>query len=88
MKLTFSWLKDHLETTADVATIADTLTMLGLEVESIEDRAKRRCRPSPSPIVKEAKKHPNADKLQRLPGRYRHGNRAGRRAARPMRAPA
>ena len=32
MKLTFSWLKDHLETTADVATIADTLTMLGLEV--------------------------------------------------------
>jgi len=48
MKLTFSWLKDHLDTAANVATVADTLTMLGLEVESIEDRA-RRWHPSLSP---------------------------------------
>src|SRR5215813_5651691 len=62
MKLTFSWLKDHLDTQADVATIANTLTMLGLEVESIEDRAKALA-PFTVAYVKEAKKHPNADKL-------------------------
>ena len=42
MKFSLSWLKDHLDTTADIATVANTLTMLGLEVESIEDRAKAR----------------------------------------------
>jgi phenylalanyl-tRNA synthetase beta chain len=62
MKLTFSWLRDHLDTTADIATIADTLTMLGLEVESIEDRAKALALFTVA-YVKEAKKHPNADKL-------------------------
>src|SRR5262249_6156461 len=62
MKLTFSWLKDHLDTTADIDTIANTLTMLGLEVESIEDRAKALA-PFTVAYVKEAKKHPNADKL-------------------------
>jgi phenylalanyl-tRNA synthetase beta chain len=62
MKLTLSWLKDHLDTSADVQTIADTLTMLGLEVESIEDRAKALA-PFTVAYVKEAKKHPNADKL-------------------------
>jgi phenylalanyl-tRNA synthetase beta chain len=62
MKFTLSWLKDHLDTTADVAAIADTLTMLGLEVESIEDRAKALA-PFTVAYVKEAKKHPNADKL-------------------------
>jgi len=62
MKLTFSWLKDHLDTSADIATVADTLTMLGLEVESIEDRAKALA-PFTVAFVKEATKHPNADKL-------------------------
>ena len=63
MKTTFSWLKDHLDTTADVQSIADTLTMLGLEVESIEDRAKALA-PFTVAYVKEATKHPNADKLR------------------------
>ena len=63
MKLTFSWLKDHLDTSADIATIADALTMLGLEVESIEDRAKALA-PFTVAYVKEATKHPNADKLR------------------------
>ncbi|KAF0144518.1 MAG: phenylalanyl-tRNA synthetase beta chain [Rhodospirillaceae bacterium] len=36
MKFTLSWLKEHLETSATVAEIADTLTMIGLEVESVE----------------------------------------------------
>src|SRR5262249_33102089 len=41
---------------------AATLTMLGLEVESVEDRAKALA-PFTVAYVKEAKKHPNADKL-------------------------
>ena len=63
MKLTLAWLKDHLDTQADVATIADTLTMLGLEVESVEDRAKALA-PFTVAYVKEATQHPNADKLR------------------------
>ena len=33
MKFTLSWLKDHLETEADVQQIAEAMTMAGLEVE-------------------------------------------------------
>ena len=39
MKLTLSWLKDHLDTTASLAEIVDTLTRIGLEVEAVEDPA-------------------------------------------------
>ncbi len=35
MKFTLSWLKEHLETTADVNEIAETLTRIGLEVEEV-----------------------------------------------------
>ena len=35
MKFTLSWLKEHLETDADLATIVDTLTRVGLEVEGV-----------------------------------------------------
>ena len=38
MKFTLSWLKDHLDTDESVAAIADKLTMIGLEVESITDK--------------------------------------------------
>ncbi len=34
MKFTLSWLKDHLETEATLADIAETLTRVGLEVEA------------------------------------------------------
>ena len=37
MKFTFSWLKDHLETTHSLTEIRDALPMLGLEVESLSD---------------------------------------------------
>ena len=37
MKFTLSWLKEHLDTDADADTIADKLTTIGLEVESITD---------------------------------------------------
>ncbi|HEY7687385.1 MAG TPA: phenylalanine--tRNA ligase subunit beta, partial [Dongiaceae bacterium] len=63
MKFTLSWLKDHLDTGADVDTLAARLTMLGLEVESVADRAKDLA-PFTVAYVKEAKPHPNADKLR------------------------
>ena len=39
MKFTLSWLKDHLETDAPLNEITDKLTSLGLELESLHDRA-------------------------------------------------
>ena len=63
MKFTFSWLKNHLDTDADVDSIAKRLTMLGLEVEDVADRAKDLA-PFTVAYVKEAKPHPNADKLR------------------------
>ena len=63
MKFTLSWLKQHLDTDADLATISRTLTMIGLEVEGIEDRAKD-LKPFTIGYVVEAAQHPNADKLR------------------------
>ena len=40
MKFTLAWLKEHLETDASLGTIVDKLTMIGLEVERVEDKAK------------------------------------------------
>jgi phenylalanyl-tRNA synthetase beta chain len=39
MKFTLSWLKEHLETSASLETITETLTRIGLEVEAVEDKA-------------------------------------------------
>jgi len=63
MKFTLSWLKMHLETAASVEDIADKLTALGLEVESIEDKA-RALAPFVVARVISAEQHPNADKLR------------------------
>ena len=63
MKFTLSWLKDHLETEADAQTVADKLTSIGLEVESIED-AGARLKDFTVAHVISAEKHPNADKLK------------------------
>ena len=38
MKLTLNWLREHLDTNADIKVIESTLTNIGLEVESIQDR--------------------------------------------------
>ena len=40
MKFTLSWLKEHLDTDASLDDIVAKLTMVGLEVESVEDKAK------------------------------------------------
>ena len=63
MKFTLSWLNDHLDTTAGVEEIAGQLTMLGLEVDGVTDRA-RGMEDFVVAEVIEAKQHPDADKLQ------------------------
>jgi phenylalanyl-tRNA synthetase beta chain len=65
MKFTLSWLRDHLDTSADAATIADTLTRIGLEVESVDNPAEA-LRPFKVARVLTAERHPQADKLQVL----------------------
>jgi phenylalanyl-tRNA synthetase beta chain len=63
MKFTFAWLKEHLDTDHALGAIADKLTMIGLEVERIEDKAKLFA-PFVIARVVDAKQHPNADRLR------------------------
>jgi phenylalanyl-tRNA synthetase beta chain len=63
MKFTLSWLKDHLDTDGPLERLADKLTMIGLEVEDIADKAAA-LKPFVIAKVITAGKHPNADKLQ------------------------
>lgn len=65
MKFPLSWLKQHLETDADPATIADALTAVGLEVEEVVNPAEALA-PFRVAKVLTAEKHPQADKLQVL----------------------
>ena len=64
MKFTLSWLKDHLETDATLEEIVEKLTLIGLEVEDVDDKSQF----DPFKIAKvlTAEKHPDADKLQVL----------------------
>ena len=64
MKFTLSWLKDHLETDASLDEIVERLTSIGLEVESVDDRAV--FKPFRIAKVLSAERHPDADKLQVL----------------------
>ncbi|MBI1327664.1 MAG: phenylalanine--tRNA ligase subunit beta [Alphaproteobacteria bacterium] len=63
MKFTIGWLKDHLDTKASTEEICKSLTAIGLEVESVEDRAAIYA-PFKVAHVVEAEKHPNADRLR------------------------
>ncbi len=63
MKFTLAWLKEHLDTDRPLGELADKLTMIGLEVERIEDKAKLFA-PFTVARVIEAKQHPNADRLR------------------------
>jgi phenylalanyl-tRNA synthetase beta chain len=63
MKCTLSWLKEHLDTTADAATIAATLSNTGLEVEEVIDRGAALEKFVIAHVI-EAKPHPNADRLR------------------------
>jgi len=64
MKFTLSWLKDHLETDATLEEIVEKLTLIGLEVEDVDDKSQF----APFKIAKvlTAEKHPDADKLKVL----------------------
>jgi phenylalanyl-tRNA synthetase beta chain len=63
VKFTLSWLKDHLDTEADAAAVADAMTMAGLEVEDVHDPIAAL---APFTVAKilSAERHPNADRLQ------------------------
>lgn len=63
MKFTLSWLKEHLDTDADVAAVADAMTMAGLEVEEVHDPIAALAPFTVAKIVS-AERHPNADRLQ------------------------
>src|SRR5437016_14359071 len=63
MKFTLSWLKDHLDTDEPLEKLADRLTMIGLEVESIEDKAKALSAFTIARVIS-AEQHPNADRLR------------------------
>src|SRR3984885_14235714 len=63
MKFTLSWLKDPLDPSAPLAEIVGALTRVGLEVESVEDPA-RKYEGFVVGSVIEAKQHPNADRLK------------------------
>lgn len=62
MKFTFGWLKEHLDTKASLEEAVERLTMIGLEVAGVHDRAKEIGGFVVGRVV-EAKKHPDADKL-------------------------
>lgn len=63
MKFTLSWLREHLDTTASVDEIAETLTDLGLEVEEVVNPADRLSSFTIGKVLK-AEKHPDADRLR------------------------
>jgi phenylalanyl-tRNA synthetase beta chain len=63
MKFTLSWLREHLDTTEPLDKLAATLTMIGLEVETIEDKGKALAAFTIARVI-EAKPHPNADRLR------------------------
>ncbi|WP_172299115.1 phenylalanine--tRNA ligase subunit beta [Pseudoruegeria sp. HB172150] len=63
MKFTMSWLKDHLDTDASVAEIAETLTDLGLEVEEVVNPLDS-LKGFTVGFVKQAVQHPDADRLR------------------------
>ncbi|MBA4748232.1 MAG: phenylalanine--tRNA ligase subunit beta [Sphingopyxis sp.] len=65
MKFSLSWLKQHLDTDADIQAVADTLNRIGLEVEGIENPAERLAGFTVARVLT-AERHPQADKLQVL----------------------
>ena len=62
MKFTLSWLKEHLETDADLPAIVEAMTMAGLEVERVEDPTAKLAAFTVARIA-ESQRHPNADRL-------------------------
>ena len=62
MKFTYSWLLDHLDTKFSAAEIGETLTSIGLELETLTDYNLTHSQFIVA-TIEEFKKHPNADRL-------------------------
>ena len=62
MKFTLSWLKEHLDTDADIKEIGETLTRIGLEVEEITD-PRAGLKEFVTARIDSVENHPDADKL-------------------------
>ena len=62
MKVSLSWLKDYVPIDMDPADLAEALTMVGLEIESVSDRYAYLDTVYVGRI-EEITPHPNADKL-------------------------
>ncbi|WP_260597477.1 phenylalanine--tRNA ligase subunit beta [Sphingomonas endolithica] len=65
MKITLDWLRQHLDTTASLDQIVDTLTRIGLEVEGVENPGEKLAAFKVARVLS-AERHPQADKLQVL----------------------
>ncbi|MFC3578724.1 phenylalanine--tRNA ligase subunit beta [Sphingomonas hylomeconis] len=65
MKFTLDWLRQHLDTTASLDEIVDTLTRIGLEVEGVENPGEKLAAFKVARVLS-AERHPQADKLQIL----------------------
>ena len=63
MKITFDWLKDHLDTKLNEGKLLEQLTNVGLEVESVENLSAGLDLFKVAKILK-TEKHPNADRLK------------------------
>ncbi len=62
MKFTLDWLREHLDTTASAEEIAEALTAVGLELESMENQGKALEKFVVAHVVS-AEPHPNSDHL-------------------------
>ncbi|MDB5679900.1 phenylalanine--tRNA ligase subunit beta [Sphingomonas bacterium] len=65
MKFTLGWLKEHLDTSADLDAVTEALTRIGLEVEGVENPGERLAGFKVARVLT-AERHPQADKLQVL----------------------
>ena len=63
MKFTLDWLRTHLDTDADLVTITNRLTTIGLELEGVTDPGAPLA-PFRVAHVVSAEQHPNADRLR------------------------
>ena len=63
MKITFDWLKDHLNTNLKEKKLLEQLTNIGLEVESVKNLSQGLDLFKVAKIIK-TEKHPDADRLK------------------------
>ena len=63
MNITLNWIKKHLKTSSNTNAIAEKLTSIGLEVESITSASSNLSNFKVCKVLK-ATKHPDADKLK------------------------